>query len=42
MLEAFLDDPQQMTNHLAFGMSLEQRREARSKNDGRSSVPTWI
>jgi hypothetical protein len=42
MLEAFLDDPQQMTNHLAFGMSLEQRREARGKNSGRSTVPTWI
>ena len=42
MLEAFLEDPQQMTNHLAFGMSLEQRREARGKNDGRSTVPTWI
>ena len=42
MLEAFLDDPQQMTNHLAFGMSLEQRREARGKNTGRSTVPTWI
>ncbi len=40
MLEAFLEDPQQMTNHLAFGMSLEQRREARGKNDGRSTVPT--
>ena len=42
MLDAFLDDPQQMTNHLAFGMSLEQRREARGKNNGRSTVPTWI
>ena len=42
MLEAFLDDPEQMTNHLAFGMTLEQRREARSKNGSKSSVPTWI
>jgi len=40
MLEAFLDDPQQATNHLALGFSLEQRREARgiSKN----GVPNWV
>ena len=40
MLEAFIDDPQQAVNHLALGMSLEQRRQARgiSKN----GVPNWI
>jgi hypothetical protein len=29
MLESFLDDPQQATNHLALGFSLEQRQQAR-------------
>jgi hypothetical protein len=28
MLEGFLDNPQMMTNHLALGMSLEQRKKA--------------
>ena len=40
MLEAFLDDPQQATNHLALGFSLEQRREARGNS--KSQSPTWI
>ena len=40
LLEAFLDDPQQATNHLALGMSLEQRRQARGFSKGQSH--TWI
>ena len=40
LLEAFIDDPQQATNHLALGMSLEQRRQARGLSKGQS--PTWI
>ena len=42
MLEAFLDDPEAMTNHLALGYNLEQRREARSKTRGTSPLPKWI
>ena len=40
MLEAFIDDPQQAVNHLALGMSLEQRRQARGLSRGQSH--TWI
>jgi hypothetical protein len=40
MLQAFMDDPQAETNHLVFGMSLDQKRQARG--NGRSSVPTWV
>jgi hypothetical protein len=40
MLEAFLDDPQQATNHLALGFTLEQRRQARGNSKNQS--PTWI
>ena len=40
LLEAFIDDPQQATNHLALGMNLEQRRQARGLSKGQS--PTWI
>ena len=29
LIEDFLDNPQQASNHLAFGMSLEQRKKAR-------------
>ena len=39
--EAFLDDPQQATQHMALGFSLDQRREARGHR-GKSSVPTWV
>jgi hypothetical protein len=42
MLEAFLDDPEQMTNHMALGFNLEQRREARMRNGGKSQIPSWI
>jgi hypothetical protein len=40
MLEAFLDDPQQATNHLVLGMSLDQRKQARGLSKGQSQ--TWI
>jgi hypothetical protein len=40
LLESFLDDPQTATNHLALGMNLEQRRQARGFSKGQS--PTWI
>ena len=40
MLEAFIDDPQQAVNHLALGMTLEQRKQARGLSKGQS--PTWI
>jgi len=40
LLEAFLDDPQQATNHLALGMTLDQRKQARGLSKGQS--PTWI
>ena len=40
MLEAFIDDPQSATNHLVMGMSVEQRREARGKETGKSV--TWF
>jgi hypothetical protein len=41
MLEAFLDDPQSMTNHIVLGMDVNQRQQARGKSDGKS-VPHWI
>ncbi len=41
MEEAWLDDPQQAVNHMAFGMSLQQRKKARGLA-GNKSVPTWI
>ena len=40
MLEAFLDDPQASANHLVLGMSLEQRREAQGRDNGKP-LPTW-
>jgi len=40
MLEAFIDDPQQAVNHLALGMTLEQRKQVRGLSKGQS--PTWI
>jgi hypothetical protein len=40
ILDTFLDDPQAATNHLVFGMSLDQRRRARGKK--MSPVPTWV
>jgi hypothetical protein len=41
MLEAFVDDPQSMTNHLVLGMDLNQRQQARGLKDNKS-VPTWF
>jgi len=41
MNEAWLDDPQSAANHMAFGMSLDQRKRARMLN-GKKSVPTWV
>ena len=41
MNQAWLDDPQQAANHMAFGMTLKQRQQARNLN-GKKSVPTWV
>ena len=38
MLESFLEDPQQSANHLVFGMTSEQQRQAR----GKTSVSNWV
>ena len=38
MLEAFIEDPQQSANHLVFGMTSEQQRQAR----GKTSVSNWV
>ena len=40
MMEAWQDDPQQAASHMAFGMSLAQRKYARGLND-QKSVPHW-
>jgi len=41
MMDAWLDDPQQSVNHLAFGFDIDMRRKARQQK-GKSSVPTWV
>ena len=41
MIEAFIDDPQSMTNHIVLGLDVNQRQQARG-NGGKSSVPTWV
>ena len=41
LLEAWLDDPESAASHMAFGMSLDQRKQARGLNT-QKSVPTWI
>ena len=41
MIDEFLDDPQAATDHLVFGMNLDQRQLARQL-DGKKSVPTWV
>ena len=41
LLEAFIDNPQQATNHLVLGMDKDQRQQARGKEGGKS-VPTWV
>ena len=38
MLEAFIEDPQQSANHMVFGMTAEQQRQAR----GKTSVSHWV
>ena len=38
MLEAFIEDPQQSANHIVFGMTAEQQRQAR----GKTSVSNWV
>ena len=40
LLEAFIDDPQSATNHLALGMSTEQRKQARGIS--KTQFHTWI
>ena len=41
MIEEFLDDPQSATDHMVFGMNLEQRRESRGQKT-KKVVPTWV
>ena len=41
MMEAWLENPQQAVNHLAFGMDLNTRRQARQES-GKSQVSKWI
>ena len=41
MIEMWQDDPEQAASHMAFGMSLEQRKKARQQK-GKKSVPTWV
>ena len=38
MLEAFLEDPEQSANAMAFGMTAEQQRQAR----GKTSFANWV
>ena len=42
ILESFLDDPQSSANHIVLGMNLEQRKEARGKEDTGKPLPTWV
>ena len=41
MLEMWTDDPEQAATHMAFGMSLDQRKKAR-QIEGKKVVPTWV
>ena len=41
MMDAWFEDPESAANHMVFGMSLEQRRQARGISKGKS-VPTWV
>ena len=41
IMQAYLDDPQQATNHLVFGMDLNTRQKARLKN-GDKTVHSWV
>ncbi len=40
MLKEFVENPEQAANHLAFGMSLEQRQRAR-QIQGKQALPVW-
>ncbi|AFK66503.1 DNA maturase beta subunit [Synechococcus phage S-CBP3] len=42
MLETFMDDPQAATDHMVFGMSLDQRRQARGLAKTGKTIPTWV
>ena len=39
--DAWLDDPQQAATHMALGMSLAQRKQAR-QTKGNNSVHNWV
>lgn len=41
MIAEMIDDPQAACDHLAMGMTLDQRQRSRSKTK-RSSVHTWV
>ncbi len=41
MQNAWLDDPEQAANHMAFGMNLETRKRARQLKTNKS-VHTWV
>ena len=41
MLDAWLDDPQAAATHMALGMDLDQRRQARQLK-GKSLVSHWV
>jgi hypothetical protein len=41
MEEAWQDNPQQAANHMAFGMSFEQRKRARLLSNGKVA-PNWV
>ena len=41
MMEAWADDPQSAANHMVFGFTLDQRKQARQQKTNKS-VPTWV
>ena len=41
MLDEWFDDPQSAANHMALGMNLDQRRQARNEKT-KKVVPTWV
>jgi hypothetical protein len=41
ILEDFLDSPQSSANHLVFGMSLDQRKQAREQEDN-NEIHNWV
>ena len=41
MMEMWTDDPEQAASHMAFGMSLDQRKKARQL-ETKKVVPTWV